>query len=46
MVLKVSRDGDSLSGTFVSQVRDPVTNTVVFLQAIGTITASRIRADQ
>ena len=46
MVLDVSRDGDSLSGTFVSQVRDPATNSVVFFQAIGTITASRIRADQ
>lgn len=46
MVLEVSRDGNSLSGTFVSQVRDPAANTVVFFQAIGTVSASRIRADR
>jgi len=45
MVVEVSRDGNSLSGTFVSQVRDPAANAIVFFTATGTVSASRVRAD-
>jgi hypothetical protein len=45
IVAEVSKDGNTMTGTFVSQVRDPETNTVVMFQAIGTVQGTRIRAD-